>query len=142
MILTYFSSYLATPTHISIQITKGPSLPSSDESPYNKVLKESLFILTKLLFKQPKHQNRNIFCKGLRPQCTAGLLHNDFGSDLEPPFHKEPFVPYKNTILENSSIPWKKILLSSWSMSPQPTEVGQYKNNSCTLKPKTEFSFN
>ena len=25
--------------------------------------------------------------------------------------------------------------------SPQPTEVGQYKNNSCTLKPKTEFSF-
>jgi hypothetical protein len=39
---------------------------------------------------------------------TAGLMHNDFGSDLEPPFHKEPFVPYKNTILENSSIPWKK----------------------------------
>ena len=26
--------------------------------------------------------------------------------------------------------------------TPQPTEVGQYKNNSCTLKPKTEFSFN
>ena len=26
--------------------------------------------------------------------------------------------------------------------APQPTEVGQYKNNSCTLKPKTEFSFN
>ena len=26
--------------------------------------------------------------------------------------------------------------------SPQPTEVSQYKNNSCTLKPKTEFSFN
>ena len=25
--------------------------------------------------------------------------------------------------------------------TPQPTEVGQYKNNSCTLKPKTEFSF-
>ena len=57
-----------------------------------------------------------LFCKGLRPRCAAGLMHNDFGSDLEPPFHKEPFVPYKNTILENSSIPWKKILLSSWSM--------------------------
>ena len=27
-------------------------------------------------------------------------------------------------------------------LPPQPTEVGQYKNNSCTLKPKTEFSFN
>ena len=26
--------------------------------------------------------------------------------------------------------------------TPQPTEVGQYKNNSCTLKPKTKFSFN
>jgi hypothetical protein len=30
---------------------------------------------------------------------TAGLMHNDFGSDLEPRFHKEPFVAYKNTIL-------------------------------------------
>ena len=28
------------------------------------------------------------------------------------------------------------------SPAPQPTEVGQYKKNSCTLKPKTEFSFN
>ena len=27
------------------------------------------------------------------------------------------------------------------SPAPQPTEVGQYKKNSCTLKPKTEFSF-
>ena len=25
---------------------------------------------------------------------------------------------------------------------PQPTEISQYKNNSCTLKQKTEFSFN
>ena len=30
----------------------------------------------------------------------------------------------------------------SKKVTPQPTEVGQYKNNSCTLKPKTEFSFN
>ena len=37
------------------------------------------------------------------------------------------FVPYHNTYLNRS---------------PQPTEVGQYKINSCTLKPKTKFSFN
>ena len=54
-----------------------------------------------------------LFCKDVRPRCTARLMHNDFGSDLEPRFQKEPFVPYKNTILKSSSIPWKKILVSS-----------------------------
>ena len=41
---------------------------------------------------------------------------------------QEEKAKLRQTILENR-------------FPPQPTEVGQCKNNSCTLKPKTEFSF-
>ena len=35
-----------------------------------------------------------------------------------------------------------EVVIKPADFTPQSTEVGQYKNNSCTLKPKTEFSFN
>ena len=41
----------------------------------------------------------------------------------------------KNPVFNN----WKK---SRNDCTPQPIEDAEYKNNSCSLKPKTEFSFN
>jgi len=48
----------------------------------------------------------------------------------------------KEQIGVKEPFPMTNLPIYLMNIAPQPTEVGQYKNNSCTLKPKTEFSFN